>query len=181
MPVADMSANSPMAFGQKQGLNSTYIKLIDRSSLISKERIEKAGWPLAELSMCAGRGAEDDLDFVESTSQVYRARVDHPGLTYWHEALPLHHGPFENSGALILPPLSDFHEYRVVAMAILYALSILVRYMPRTWRRVEGGDLDQRLALVKTAIGVFERLLPEEFLEEIIGERIVAGLPGGFF
>ena len=50
-------------------------------------------------------------------------------------------------------------------MGVLYALSILVRYMPRTWRHVEGGDLDQHLALVRTAVGVFERILPQEFLE----------------
>jgi hypothetical protein len=107
--------------------------------------------------------------------------VDHPESKTWHEALPLHETPFENSGALILPPLSDFNEYRVLAMAILYALSILVRYMPRTWRRVEGGDLDQHLALVKTALGVFERILPQEFLEAITGERVVAAQPGSFW
>ena len=95
--------------------------------------------------------------------------------------MPRHLSPFENSGALILPPLGDFNEYRVVAMGVLYALSILVRYMPRTWRRVEGGDLDQHLAIVKTAIGVFERILPQEFLEAITGERIVAAQPGSFW
>jgi len=80
-----------------------------------------------------------------------------------------------------LPPLSDLNEYRVVAMAILYALSILVRYMPRTWRRVEGDDLDQHLVLVKTSLGVFERILPEEFLEAITGERVVVTQPGSIF
>ncbi len=81
----------------------------------------------------------------------------------------------------MLPPLSDFKEYRVLAMGVLYALSILVRYVPRTWRRVEGGDLDQHLALVKTALGVFERILPQEFLEVITGERVVAAQPGSFW
>ena len=65
-------------------------------------------------------------------------------------------------------------------MVTLYALSILVRYMPSAWRRVEGGDWDEHLSLVKSAIGVFERLLPEQFLESIIGERIHARQPGGF-
>jgi hypothetical protein len=65
-------------------------------------------------------------------------------------------------------------------MVTLYALSILVRYMPSAWRRVEGGDWDEHLSLVKSALGVFERLLPEQFLESIIGERIHASQPGGF-
>jgi hypothetical protein len=56
----------------------------------------------------------------------------------------------------------------------------MVRYMPSSWRRVEGGDWDEHLALIKNALGVFERLLPEEFLESIIGERISANQPGRF-
>jgi hypothetical protein len=72
-------------------------------------------------------------------------------------------------------------EFRTIAVITLYALSILVRYMPSAWRRVEGGDWDEHLSLVKNALGVFERLLPEHFLESIIGERIHASQPGGLF
>ncbi len=171
MPVLDVEANSPRSFIRQPVLNSTYIKLIDRSGQIAQTRLESAGWPIAEISQDSDR----------RNGQIFRARVDHPESNHWSEALPIHRSPFENSGALILPPLSDLYEYRVVAMAVLYALSILVRYMPRTWRRVEGGDLDQHLALVKTTIGVFERILPQEFLEAITGERVIATQPGGLF
>jgi hypothetical protein len=171
LPVPDMEANSPLSFNRQPARNSTYIQLVDRSGRIQQTRLENAGWPIAELSP-----APDN-----SKGQKFSARVDHPESNHWSEVLPVHHSPFENSGALILPPLSDLYEYRVIAMAVLYALSILVRYMPRTWRRVEGGDLDQHLALVKTAIGVFERILPQEFLEAITGERVIATQPGSFF
>ena len=171
LPVADMEANQPRSFLSQAPLNSTYIRLIDRSGLIAQKRLESVGWPIAELSRIPDEG----------NGQIFRARVDHAESNDWFETLPIHRGPFENSGALILPPLSDFNEYRVIAMAVLYALSILVRYMPRTWRRVEGGDLDQHLALVKTALGVFERILPEEFLEAITGERVIASQPGSLF
>ncbi len=171
MPVPDGDANQRPSFRHRSELKSTYIKLIDRSGKITQARIEDAKWPIAELSRIPDA----------STGQIFRARVDHPESDHWFDALPLHQSPFENSGALILPPLSEFDEYRVIAMAVLYALSILVRYMPLTWRRVEGGDLDQHLALVKTALGVFERILPQEFLEVITGERIVAAQPGSFW
>ena len=170
MPVHDLEANNGLSLRSVTTPNSTYIKLLDRSGKIEQTRIESAGWPITELTLLADA----------SDGRAFRARVDHPGSKYWIEALPVHRSPFENSGALILPPLGEFDEYRVLAMAILYALSILVRYMPRTWRRVEGGDLDQHLVLVKTALSVFERVLPEEFLEVITGERIVAAQPGNF-
>jgi hypothetical protein len=173
MPVADTDANQPLSFRSRPELHCTYIKLLDRSGKISQARIESAMLPIAELSRIS--------DTPVSNGQTFRVRVDHPGSNHWSEALPLHQSPFENGGALILPPLCDFNEYRILAMGVLYALSILVRYMPRTWRRVEGGDLDQHLALVRTAIGVFERILPQEFLESITGERIVAAQPGSFW
>jgi hypothetical protein len=47
--------------------------------------------------------------------------------------------------------------------------------------RREGGDLDQYLGLVKTSLGVFERILPQEFLEAITSERVIASQPGSFF
>jgi hypothetical protein len=168
--LGDMEANRFSSF-HPPAPKSTYIQLIDRSGKIAQARLESAAWPVAELSL------KPDI----TKGQIFRARVDHPENDHWFEALPIHRSPFENSGALILPPLGDFSEYRVIAMAVLYALSILVRYMPRTWRRVEGGDLDQHLALVKTALGVFERILPQEFLEVITGERVVATQPGGLF
>jgi hypothetical protein len=48
----------------------------------------------------------------------------------------------------------------------------MARYMPSAWRRIEDGDENQYLALVKAALSVWERLLPEEFLESIAGEQV---------
>jgi hypothetical protein len=76
-----------------------------------------------------------------------------------------------------MPVLGDISEHRILSVVTLYALSILVRYMPSAWRRIEGGDWDEHLALVKNAVGVFERLLPEQFLESIINERVSAKQP----
>ncbi|WP_237479385.1 YaaC family protein [Lichenibacterium dinghuense] len=168
MPSYDMEASRLPSFKPQQQSGSSYIKLIDRSGKVRQERIEGAGWPLAELSRLPD----------QPEGQIFRARVDHPDATYWHEVLPIHQSSFENSGALILPALADLNEYRVTALCLLYALSIMVRYMPSTWRRVEGGDLDQYLTIVKTALSVFERSLPQLYLETITGEHIVAVQPG---
>ncbi len=78
-------------------------------------------------------------------------------------------------------PVLGISEHRVLTVVILYALSILVRYMPSSWRRVEGGDWDEQLALITNLVGAFERLLPEQFLGSILQERIHAVQPGAFF
>ncbi|MFS2096368.1 hypothetical protein ACCC96_25510 [Pseudomonas sp. Pseusp11] len=149
--------------------SSSYISLLDRSQRLSEVRIACQDWPFAELTKVK----------IAEEGSVYRVRVDHSGLDFWHEALLLHRSPYLSSSALILPVLGGVQEYRVTSLAILYSLSILVRYMPGSWRRVEGGDWDQHLGVMRAVLDVFERILPQEFLESISGENVYTSLPGG--
>ena len=73
-----------------------------------------------------------------------------------------------------------YFRCRTTTAATLYALSILARYMPSAGRRVEGGDEDQHLALVQMSLTVWERLLPEHFLESIAGESVRTAQPGSW-
>lgn len=148
--------------------SSSYIFLKDRSNKISEARIALQNWPFAELTK-----VETPHD-----GEVFRARVDHQGFKSWHDALLLHRSPYLSSPTLILPVLGGVPEYRVTSLAILYSLSILVRYMPSAWRRVEGGDWDQHLSVMRAVLDVFERILPQQFLESISGERVHTSLPG---
>lgn len=151
---------------------STYVQLIDHSGLISINRIRSAGWPIAEIKL-----AEEQ----PGKGQVFNVRVDHAGYEYWWGVMPVHHCPFTHSRTLIFPILGRMREYRTIAVTTLYALSIMVRYMPSAWRRIEGGDEDQYLALVKAALAVWERFLPEAFLQSITNETVVTAQPGSIF
>lgn len=152
--------------------DSTYGLFVDRSGEVSVESLKGAGWPLAEVQQ-----AND----YEGTGIAFRARVDHAGHDVWLEVLPTHSSPFGKSPTLLFPTVGHLREYRTIAVVTLYALSIMVRYMPSAWRRIEGGDEDQYLALVNASLAVWERLLPELFLESIAGERIVTAQPGSWF
>ena len=153
-------------------VGSTYGLFLDRSGEVPVERLKSAGWPLAEI-----RQAEDH----EGTGTAFRARVDHAGHDHWWAVLPTHSSPFGNSPALVFPTVGGAREYRTIAAVTLYALSIMARYLPSAWRRIEGGDEDQYLALVRTALAVWERLLPEHFLESIAGETVRTAQPGSWW
>lgn len=171
-PVFKLEENTAGGgFGHMRNAESTYIHLADASGRISEAQIHATSWPITEIT---------SIPASTEGAGAFRARVDHAGRTSWFEALPVHHSPFKNGPTLILPVISGMSEFRTIAMITLYALSILVRYMPGAWRRVEGGDWDEHLSLVKNALGVFERVLPEQFLESIIGERIHASQPSIF-
>lgn len=165
VPYLDMASRSMQ---RSKNPSCSYICLKDRSKRISEARIASQDWPLAELTRI---GTTDE-------GKIFRARIEHSGLEHWHEALLLHPSPYLSSPTLILPVLGGVPEYRVTALAILYSLSILVRYMPGSWRRVEGGDWDQHLSVIRTILDVLERILPQEFLESISGERVHTSLPG---
>ena len=149
----------------------TYAKLAHLSGGMSIDRLHCAGWPLSEIKQVVDH---------EQGGTVFRARVDHVGHESWWGALPTYSSPFFTGDALILPTLGGLREYRTIAAVVLYALSIMARYMPSAWRRIEGGDEDHYLAIVKAALAVWERVLPEQFLESVAGERVHTAQPGSW-
>jgi len=151
---------------------STYGIFIDRSGMIEAKTLEAAGWPLAEIQI---------IDDGKEEGNKFRARVDHVGHDLWWNVLPTHSSPFGVNGVLLFPTIGGLREYRAIAAVTLYALSILARYMPSAWQRIEGGDEDQYLALVKAALTAWERILPEQFFKSITGEAVHVVQPGSIF
>lgn len=177
IPAYDLFDNrQPVLNKTKDPSGSTYVRLIDYSGRITQEKIEIAGWPIAEIQPLLEKEREVD----DSRGQLFRVRVDHEGLEYWWEALPTHSSPYNHRTTLLLPTMGRMQDYRVISVVTLYALSIIVRYMPSIWRRIEGGEDDQFLALVSAALSVWERILPEQFLESIADEQVHTALPGSW-
>ncbi len=172
-------ARSYSTFSGRQA-DSTYIKIADRSERIPVDKLREAGWPLAEIRQIDDELEVDREAVEEQNGRVFRVRVDHVGHKYWWGVLPIYSSPFMSGKALIVPTIGGLREYRTIAAVILYALSIMARYMPSAWQRLEGGDEDHFLALVKAALAVWERVLPEQFLESITGERVHTAQPGSF-
>jgi hypothetical protein len=106
--------------------------------------------------------------------------VDHTGHDHWWGALKVHHSPFERH-ALIRPIFGVVDDYRCISIVLLYALSIIVRYRPSIWRRVQEGDLDHMRVLIEAFLTVAERVLPEQFLVTVSGQPVSANQPGSFF
>ena len=165
----ETNLRTPLRNATPKKATSTYGLFMDRSGKVPEDRLENAGWPLAEI-----RRAKDHAG--EGTT--FRARVDHAGHEIWWTVLPTHSSPYTSAPTLLFPTVGGLSEYRMIAVVTLYALSIMVRYLPSAWRRIEGGDEDQYLALVQASLAVWERLLPEQFLESITGETVRVAQPG---
>ena len=151
-------------------VSRSYGILTDVSGKLSKEDIASFPGPISEIKLIKSKGA----------GARYRVAIDHEGHDVCWGALDIHRSPL-GPPALIKPVFKDVSEYRAICLALLYALSIVVRYRPSVWRRVQEGDLDHMRVLIEAFLSTSERLLPEQFLARVSATRIHAKQPGSFF
>lgn len=170
-PIYDQDANAgPSLFGTKERPTTTYAILLDDSARLTKDDIPAFPGPISQIAEVPSK----------DPGRHFRVAVDATGKDLWWDALPIHHSPFERT-ALIVPLFGGVGEYRAICVALLYALSIVVRYRPSVWRRVQEGDLDHLRVLIEAFLAVVERVLPEQFLEKVTGQRVFAKQPGALW
>ena len=171
MPVYDQTANQGLSlFGQPKPVTRSYVLLVDETARLTKEDIALFPGPISEIGEVPSEGA----------GRHFRAAVEHPPGNVWWESFLIHHSPFQRD-ALILPIFGVVSEYRAISVVLLYALSIIVRYRPSVWRRVQEGDLDHMRVIIEAFLAVIERVLPEQFLATVTGQQIVAKHSGSVF
>lgn len=170
-PTYDGKANpSFVRLGKtKERPTTTYSVFVDDSARLTAEDIASFPGPISQISEVASK----------DPGRHFRVAVDATGKDSWWDALPVHHSPFERT-ALIVPAFGSIGEYRAICLTLLYALSIMVRYRPSVWRRVQEGDHDHLRVLVEAYLAVVERVLPEQFLEHITAQRVFAKQPGSW-
>lgn len=169
-PTYDQEANQSFSlYGKKERATTTYSVFVDDSARLTAEDIASFPGPISQISEVASK----------DPGRHFRVAVDATGKDVWWEALPVHHSPFERT-ALIAPVFGSVGEYRAICLVLLYALSIMVRYRPSVWRRVQEGDHDHLRVLVEAYLAVVERVLPEQFLERITAQRVFAKQPGAW-
>jgi hypothetical protein len=170
-PAGDMSANGMLGmFGSGARPQTSYVLFTDTTGRMSVTDIASLPGPIREISEVPS----------DTRGRRFRAAVDHPGFDNAWGVLKVHSSPFQH-GSMILPVFGQVDEYRAVCVTILYALSILVRYRPSLWRRIQEGDLDHMRAMIEGFLSAVERILPQQFLESVTGERIAIRQPGSLF
>jgi hypothetical protein len=171
-PAYDQKANrgATSLFSTRGHPPTAYALLLDDSARLSKEDIAAFPGPISEIVEVPAEGG----------GRHFRVAVNSAGKETWWDALPIHHSPFERT-ALVLPVFGVLGEYRAICLVLLYGLSIVVRYRPSVWRRVQEGDLDHLRVLIEAFLAVVERVLPEQFLERVTGQRVFVMQPGSRF
>jgi hypothetical protein len=100
----------------------------------------------------------------------------HPGSELWFKSLPLYHA--KNGTSLIVLLWEGIVDPFILHFMILYALSIVVRYLPSIWYEIEHGSLDHVKALLEQYIAVSDVVLPKYGIERIAGIDVDVIYPG---
>ncbi|EAQ64101.1 hypothetical protein MED121_21066 [Marinomonas sp. MED121] len=148
-------------------LRETYVTINDISCSKTKEDIAALSLPLEQI----------EYQTSEYPGLHFKALVKHPDTEYWHGVINQHRSPFTGS-SIIIPAFGSVTEYRAICVALLYSLSILVRYRPSIWREVVSGKHENYLALTEEFLDVYERLAPQEFFENLLSKRVRVTQPG---
>lgn len=168
-PTYNMAANGSPVNPRPGDSATSYVDLIDYSARLSKEEIAGFKGPIDQI-----HGG-----VVRDSYKSFRVAVTH-ATKYWHQALKIHRSPLAPA-TILLPIFQTVDDFRMICVVLLYGLSIVVRYRPSIWRRVQEGDLDHIRILIEAFLAVVERVLPEEFLGKITAQTISAVQPGSIY
>jgi hypothetical protein len=102
-------------------------------------------------------------------------KYTHPSNEHWWQSLPLHHG---TNGTSLIVPFWGSSDPFILHFIILYALSIVVRYLPSLWFEIEYGKLDHLKVLIEEYIVCTDTVLPSLAIERIAGIELHVVPPG---
>lgn len=104
----------------------------------------------------------------------------HPNIGYWHEYLKVYSSSYATA-SYVIPLWSSTYDSVVTNFTLLYALSIIVRYLPDLWYRINSGDINHMGSLIEYYISIIDHILPLQMLERINGTQISIHNPGSLF
>jgi hypothetical protein len=104
----------------------------------------------------------------------------HPNVGYWHEHLSVYSSSYATS-SYVIPLWSSKYDSIVTNFTLLYALSIIVRYLPDLWYRINSGDINHMGSLIEYYVSIIDHILPLQMLERINGTQISIHSPGSLF
>ncbi|MFM0259810.1 YaaC family protein [Paraburkholderia sediminicola] len=106
-------------------------------------------------------------------------QLEHSAQEHWYEGLRLHESGY--CGSSIMVPYWGLEDVFTLHLVILYAFSIVTRYLPSLWHEIEDGKLDHLRSLLEHYLVVVDNVLPRIALERMTGDSVHAKQSGSVF
>jgi hypothetical protein len=146
----------------------TYVGIYPHGQKLTPEYLNSFGLPIKNI-----RPAND------STSKwpYFIGDLKHPKEKYWYQCLDTYKSGYCGT-SIIVPLWGTITDAFLIHFMTLYALSIVVRYLPQLWHEIEDGNLDHIRALIEHYLVIVDNVLPQIAVQRITGRRLIAVQPG---
>lgn len=149
----------------------SYISLVDKSGCSNIDMVRALIGDIEQESESHKERDKFDENDDGVTYKHYSIFVKHTSDSCWYQHLNLYKSSFCPQCIIIpLPGLRD--DWIVYAVMILYTFSIIVRYYPNLWRRMQDGEWDKYYTVCLQFAMIIEKILPHIFYEKLTGQRL---------
>lgn len=146
----------------------TYVGVFPHGQKLTVEFLNALDLPLKNI-----RSVEDAI----AGQSYFVGDFTHPNKGRWWDHLETYKSGYSGT-SLIVPFWGGIRDPIIIHLMTLYALSIVVRYLPLLWHEIEDGKLDHIRALIEHYVSIFDHVVPGLAIERITGRRFVAVTPG---
>lgn len=154
---------------QEEETIKTYVAIYRRGTSITAAELSAFGFEVANLQLApANPEMHEHERFV--------GEVSHPKGTIWWSYVKTYKSGY--SGSTLIAPVWGTRDPFILHFAILYAFSIVVRYLPETWHSIEHGNLDNIRALLEHYLVIVDNVLPHLAVERLTKKRLMVVHPG---
>jgi hypothetical protein len=146
----------------------TYIGIYPHGQSLTAEYLNSFDLPIKNI-----RPEEDTV----TESSYFIGDFTHPKDKHWNQCLQIYKSGY-CSTSIIVPFWGNTTDPFIIHFMTLYALSIIVRYLPLLWHEIEDGKLDHIRALIEYYVVIVDNVLPQLAVERLTGRRLIAVQPG---
>ncbi len=150
---------------------TTYISVYSESMKVTPEYLNSLNLPLKDFKVSQGQGTNE---------RHITGQLIHPSSEIWNRHLKTYSSSYAPT-SLIVPLWNETSDIIIINFTLLYTLSIIVRYLPDLWYRINSGDLNHIGSLTEYYVSVIDHIIPLKMLERITEARISIHQPGSLF
>jgi hypothetical protein len=159
-PASAAPAISAPAPIQPDTTKTTYVAIYPDGLKFTKDYLDNLALPIKNI----------EVEHDPGGSSYFVGQFSHPTNDDWWRYLRLYRSGY--CGSSIIIPFWSMDDPFILHFVILYALSIIVRYLPSLWHEIEDGNLDHIRALIEHYLVIVDAVLPRLALERISGDQM---------
>lgn len=147
----------------------TYAAIYTKDAGITAEELDFYGLGIKDIE-------QECTENISGYDEPYFVgKVYHPEKELWWDYVLTHKSGY--CGTSVIVPFWGTQDPFVLHLVVLYALSIIVRYLPETWHEIEHGNLDYINSLLENYLTIFDSVLPKLAVERLTKTHLVVTSP----